>query len=169
MKYTRKGKGKGGNPLFAAPPVQQPQPFSRLMRVQEWRDPVAQQQMNTLMANPLFNIDKIKSTGQLPVNKNKVKNFAQAFASSIVQPGPNGKPRLIIPNDNKIKRNLSAFSTALGFAPQAPPAPVKNLFGNPVYYDQTNPWQMRTGQSGWHSGFSGGKSRSKRRTVKAHH
>jgi hypothetical protein len=142
------------------------------MGVKEYRNPVAMQQANALMGNPLFNVNKIQSTGQLPVNKGKIKNFAQSFMGSVVQAGPNGKPRFVMPSQNKMRQNTAAFSTALGFAPQAGPPPVRNLFGNPVSGNNplgpvpgTNPWQVKVGpQSGWHLGLSrGGKKTRKSR------
>lgn len=179
MKNTRKArykyKVKGGDPLFIPAPAQPPQRLSEMMGVREWRDPVAQQNANKLMKKNLFNIEKIKSSGYLPVNKQKIKNFAQDFASRIVQRGPNGKSRILVQNPNTIKNNLRKFSRALGFAPQTP-KPVKNFFGNPTNPNAlgpppgTNPWQIHVGpQSGWHFAF-GGKlrtvTRKKRRIAK---
>ena len=76
-----------------------------------------------------------------------------------------------------MKRNTAAFSTAMGFAPQAAPPPVKNLFGNPVVGNNPfgpnpgeNPWQIKTGTSGWHFGLTRGGStrcaKTKKRTYK---
>jgi hypothetical protein len=151
MKYTR--KARGGGPLFIkAEPWRYPT-YSEMIGVREWRDPIAQQDANNLMSNQLFNIKKIKSSGHLPVNKKRIKNFAESFARRIIRRGPNGKPYISMQNPNLIKKNLSEFSTALGFAPEKPLPPVKNFFGNPVYYHTsqsnaasplagTNPWQI---------------------------
>lgn len=168
MKYTRKARRniKGGDPLFIPAPTEPPQRLSEMIGVRDWRDPVAQQSANNLMKKNLFNIGKIKSSGHLPVNKQKIKNFAQNFASRIVQRGPNGKPRILVQNKNTIKKNLHKFSRALGFTPQTP-RPVKNFFGNPTFGENpltpppgTNPWQIQVGpQSGWHFGV-GGKLRT---------
>jgi hypothetical protein len=170
MKYTRKAKYKykfkGGDPLFIAAPAQQPQRLSEMIGVLEFRDLEAQQRANKLMRNKLFDIEKIKSSGHLPVNKKKIKNFAQSFASRIVQRGPNGKPTISVqnPNTNIIKKNLGEFSTALGFPPEES-RPIKNPFGHPTNPSALgplpgeNPWQIRVGpQSGWHLGLGGGIS-----------
>jgi len=170
MKYTR--KAKGGGPLFVQAEAWRPPTFSEMIGVREWRDPVAQQSANNLMSNKLFNIKKIKSSGNLPVNKKKIKNFAESFARRIIRQGPNGKPYISMQNPNLIKKNLSKFSTDLGFAPQAPPPPVKNSFGNPVYYHRTqsnaasplagtNPWQIHVSpEIARHLGISANKSRT---------
>jgi len=182
MKYTRKAKYKykGGDPLFIAAPAQQPQRLSEMIGVLELRDPEAQQRANKLMGNKLFDIEKIKSSGHLPVNKKKIKNLAQSFARRIVQRGPNGKPKISVqnPNTTMIKKNLGEFSSALGFSSEES-RPVKNFFENPTNPSAlgplpgTNPWQIRVGpQSGWHFGLGGGSSsklritRKKRRIAK---
>lgn len=178
MKYTRKVKYKikGGDPLFIPAPAQPPQRLSEMIGVLELRDPVAQQHANNLLGNKLFDIEQIKSTGHLPVNKNKIKEFAKSFARRIVQPGPNGKPRISVQNPNLIKKNLYKFSSALGFAPEEV-RPVKNFFGNPTNptalgpLPGANPWQIQVGpQSGWHFALAGGKPRvtrkNKRRIAK---
>ena len=89
MKSTRRTR-KGGSAMFAAAPPQEPSMLSRIMRVQEYRNPAAMQQANALMKNPLFNINKIQSTGELPVNKgsschNKCKCINYKFRNR----GPN--------------------------------------------------------------------------------
>ena len=154
MKSTRRTR-KGGSAMFAAAPPQEPSMLSRLLHVQEYRNPAAIQQGNALMRNPLFNINKIQSTGQLPVNKGKIKNFAQSFIGSVVKAGPNGKPRFVIPSENTMRKNTAAFSTAMGFAPQAGPPPVKNLFGNPVA--GTNPFGPVPGTNPWQITVRGGR------------
>ena len=160
MKQTRKLK-KGGEA-----DVKQGQTFGQMIGVKEWRDPDAIKKANALMSNPLFSGNK----GQAPpVNKEKLKGFAQSFLGSLFTTGSNGKPKLTLPNQNKMKRNTAAFSTAMGFAPQAAPPPVKNLFGNPVVGNNVfgpnpgeNPWQIKTGTSGWHFGLTrGGKRKTK--------
>ena len=174
MKSTRRTR-KGGSAMFAAAPPQEPSMLSRIMRVQEYRNPVAMQQANALMKNPLFNINKIQSTGELPVNKGKIKDFAQSFIGSVVQAGPNGKPRFVIPSENTMRKNTAAFSTAMGFAPQAPQAPARNLFGNPVAGNNPfgpnpgeNPWQVKVGpQPGWFYGLSRGGLKSRRKQRKS--
>jgi hypothetical protein len=176
MKYTR--KARGGDPLFVQGKPWRLPTFSEMLGVREWRDPVAQQHANNLMSNKLFNIKKSKSSGNIPVNKEKIKNLAQSFATRIIRRGPNGKPYISMQNSNLIKKNLTKFSTNLGFAPQASPPPVKNLFGNPVYYDRansseispqpgTNPWQIHVApETGWHLRFTGGKLRTHTRKNK---
>lgn len=174
MKSTRRTR-KGGSAMFVAAPPQEPQTYSQMIGVKEYRNPVAMQQAQALMGNPLFNVNKIQSTGQLPVNKGKVKNFGQAFLGSIVQAGPNGKPRFVMPSENVMRKNTAAFSTAMGFAPQAPQPPVRNLFGNPVSGNNPlgpvpgqNPWQIKVGpQSGWHLGLSRGGLKSRRKQRKS--
>ena len=170
MKYTR--KARGGDPLFVkAEPWRYPT-YSEMIGVRKWRDPIAQQHANNLMSNKLFNIKNIKSTGYLPVNKKKIKNFAQSLARRIIRRGPNGNPYISMQNPNIIKKNISKFSTALGFAPQAPPPPVKNLLGNPVYYHTsqtnaafplagTNPWQIHVAPGiARHLGINANKSKT---------
>lgn len=175
MKSTRRTR-KGGSAMFVAAPPQEPSMLSRVMRVQEYRNPVAMQQANALMSNPLFNVNKIQSTGQLPVNKGKIKDFAQSFLGSIVQAGPNGKPRFVMPSENVMRKNTAAFSTAMGFAPQAPQPPVRNIFGNPVSGNNPlgpvpgqNPWQVQVGPSrgAWHTGLSRGGLKSRRKQRKS--
>jgi hypothetical protein len=175
MKSTRRTR-KGGSSMFVAAPPQEPQTYSQMIGVQEYRNPVAMQQAQALMGNPLFNINKIQSTGQLPVNKGKIKDFAQSFLGKIVQAGPNGKPRFVIPSENGMRRNTAAFSTAMGFAPQAAQPPAKNLFGNPVSGNNpfgpnpgVNPWQVEVGptRGAWHIGLTRGGLKSRRKQRKS--
>lgn len=135
MRTTRKGGGSA-------------------FRIVEWRDPVAMQQANALMANPLFRVP-VQGT-QPPVNKGAMRNFTQQFASQVVQAGPNGRPLLRVPNQSMAQQQMTKFVNALGI--QRPPAPplVKNMFGNPVItsdpgYMGPNPGQNQwtTRRSGW--------------------
>jgi len=135
----------------------------------EWRNPEEAKKMDALMANPLFNINKIKATGEPAFNKQKIKNFAQGFVGSVVKAGPNGKPQFQMPNKNTATRNLGKFSSMMGFVPQQAPV-QKNWYGNPYVPNQKS-YPIEYGKSAWRFGVGGKKTKAasrknKRRTMK---
>ena len=151
---------------------QTPLSLGSVLGVKSYVNPAAMQAATALEKNPLLNWQKIMATGQLPVDKNKVANFAKAFSGQIVQVGPDGKQKVVLPTQEQGQQQLASFATAMGFAPQARQPVTKNWFGNPVYGNAAGYMgpmagqpTMTYGNSGISLGLRGGLSRRRRRRV----
>lgn len=151
---------------------QTPFGFGSMLGVKSYENPAAMQQANALMKNPLFNLERIKATGEPPVNKQKIANFAKSFASQIVQRGPNGRVRAVLPTQEQGQQQLASFATAMGFTPQARQPVTKNWFGNPVYGNTPGYMGPMAGQSQFSYGTGGlsfrGGRKSRRKTRRSY-
>lgn len=148
---------------------QTPLSLGSVLGVKSYENPIAMQAAIAQGRNPLLNWKQIMATGQLPVDKNKVANFAKTFSSQVVQMGPNGKSKIVLPTQEQGQQQLAAFANSMGFKQQARQPVTKNWFGNPVYGNtpgymgpMAGQDQMSYGSSGFSLGLRGGLSRRRR-------
>jgi hypothetical protein len=157
-----KGQGQGLQPTGS---------LASHFGVTNYRNNAAIKKADALFSNPAFN----PGPGNKPkINASKLGNFAKGLATNVVEKGPNGKPKIKVPNNATMKKKTLEFASIFGFKPEPEQPPVRDLFGNPVNttapgYLGPAPGQqlLEFGKSGHHIGLTRGGNKKRRMTRRS--